>query len=297
MNWLGFALIGYFLNSVVSLTDKFFLTQRATTNPVVYTFYVGILSIFALILAPFGLKWFGLNQFLTALLAGALFLTALFYLFRALDVNEASRVFPIVGGLTPILILVLSFIFLNERLILKQIFAFFLLVSGGALITLKPSVKGVLIKGIRFIGLAILFGAASLVLTKYVFINQGFISGFIWTRIGIFLTALLFLIPERWREAIIMGGKESKGGLSLFLVSNKALAGFASLFINFAVSQGSVSLVNALSGMQYAFLFVLAILLSKKFPFILKEKISGVIIGQKISAILLIGAGLFILMI
>lgn len=296
MPWFLIAISGYFLNAVVNVADKFLLGQRPTTKPPVYTFYIGILSIFALVLTPFGLSWPGINQFLIALVAGVLFLLFLLTLFQALDVNEASRVFPVVGGVTPILVLILALVFLGERLSWLQILAFSLLILGGVLIALKKSqAKTGLIKGLKFIILAILFGASSLVLTKYVFTQQGFISGFIWTRVGSFLTALSFLILPNLRQSIFEAGRQAKSGISLLLVSNKALAGVASVLINFSISLGSVSLINAMQGIQYAFLLVLTLILSKKFPQILQEKITKSILIQKILAILLIGAGLVIL--
>lgn len=296
MPWFLFAISGYFLNAVVGVFDKFLLGQRPTTKPLVYTFYIGLLSVFALVLAPFGLAWPGLSQFLVALLAGGIFLLFLLCLFEALDLGEASRVLPAIGGLTPILVLILSFLFLGERLNWQQILAFFLLVFGSVLITLKSGgEKKDLAKIVKFIALAILFGALSLVLIKYVYIQQDFINGFVWSRLGIFLTALLFLISPNLRQSIFQAGRQAKGGLSLLLVSNKTLAGGASVLINFAISLGSVSLVNAMQGTQYTFLLILTVILSKKFPQLLEEKISGKILGQKILAILLISTGLLIL--
>ena len=295
MTWFLFAIAGYFSNAVVGVIDKFLLGQRLITKPPVYTFYIGVLSIFALVLAPFGLAWPGLSQFLIALLAGGLFLLGLLYLFEALDIGSASRVLPAIGGLTPILVLTLSFVFLDERLSLLQLIAFLLLVFGGILILFKKEQKEKQERRFRFITLAILFTAISLVLIKYVFLHQNFISGFIWTRIGSFLAALLFLIWPKLRHSIFETGRRVKGGLNLLLFSNKAVAGGASLLINLAISQTSVALVNAMQGVQYVFLLILTLILSKKFPKILEEKISGKILFQKILAILLIGGGLIIL--
>lgn len=296
MPWFLFAIAGYFLNAVVNVADKFLLGQRPVTKPPVYTFYIGILSIFAFILAPFGLAWPGFFQFSIALVAGVLFLLFLLNLFQAVDINDASRVFTVVGGLMPILILVLSFTFLDERLSARQILAFFLLVLGGILILVKKEKLGAgFIGGLKFVVLAILFGASSLVLTKYVFEQQGFVNGFVWTRLGIFLTALLFLIFPQLRQAIWRAGHQAKGGLSLLLVANKAMAGVASFFINLAIARASVTLVNAIQGTQYAFLLILVVILSKKFPWILEERMSRGVILQKILAILLIGVGLTIL--
>ena len=56
-----------------------------------------------------------------------------------------------------------------------------------------------------------------------------------------------------------------------------------------------VAIINALQGINYAFLLVFIIFLSLKFPKILKEEVSREILFQKIIAILLIGGGLVLL--
>jgi drug/metabolite transporter (DMT)-like permease len=297
MPWFLFAILGYFLMALVGVIDKFLLAQRPTTKPAVYTFYVGLLSIFALVLAPFGFSWPGFGQFLISMLAGGLFIFGLLYLFRALDIGSASRVLAAFGGLTPILILSLSYLFLGERLGGGQFFAFFLLVSGSVLISSEKEPMREQRRRFRFIGLAIALTAVSLVLTKYIFLRQNFFSGFVWMRIGSFLAAILFLIPAKLRRSIFDAGRQSKSGISLLLVSNKGLAGMATVMVNYAISLASVSIVNALQGIQYAFLLLLTAALSKKFPHILKEKITPAILVQKISAIVLIAAGLVILVI
>ena len=76
------------------------------------------------------------------------------------------------------------------------------------------------------------------------------------------------------------------------MVGAKITAGFGSLFVSLAVALGSASLVNALQGAQYVFLFLMTILLARKWPEILREKITGAIIAQKFAAIALICVGL-----
>lgn len=295
MNWFLFAISGYFLNAVASVVDKFLLAQPATTKPKVYAFYAGLLSIFALVLVPFGLNWPGLSLFLISLLAGVFSFFGLLYLFEALDIGSASRVLPAIGGLTPILILFLSFVFLGERLDMLQIFAFLLLVFGGMLISFKREPKERQKKRTIFIALAILLTAISLVLIKYVFLHQDFINGFVWTRMGMVLGALFFLISSNLRRSILDAGRQSKGGLSLLFIFNKAIAGAGSIGINLAIFLASVSIVSALQGAQYAFLLIFTIILSKKFPRIIHEKVTRGIIFQKILAIISIAAGLVIL--
>jgi hypothetical protein len=56
---------------------------------------------------------------------------------------------------------------------------------------------------------------------------------------------------------------------------------------------GSVAVVSALQGVQYAVLLTLGIVITLFFPKILKEDVSKKIIIQKIAAIICIAVGLY----
>ncbi|OGZ35058.1 MAG: hypothetical protein A2174_00525 [Candidatus Portnoybacteria bacterium RBG_13_41_18] len=298
MSWFLFALAGYFLYAVVTVINKFLLRQRATTKPIVFTFYIGVLSIFTFIIAPFGdFSWPGFQLFLFDLFVGVIFFVAIWAFYEALDVNEASRVAPLIGGLIPIIVLLLSYIFLTEYLTRLQILAFFLLVFGGVLVSLKKSRGGIKesLRGFNFIILAIIFHAIYWILAKYVFENQEFITGFIWSRMGLVLASGLVLLRPTWRKMIFDSEGQMTAGLGGGLIGAKIIAGFGSLLVHLAISMGSVALISAMQGIEYVFLLILTVIFSLKFPKFLEEKISGQILAQKIIAVLLIGAGLVIL--
>jgi len=297
MNWFLYAISGYFLYAASTVADKFLLRQRATTNPIAYNFYIGILGVFAFVLAPFGLAWPGFWQFALDIFAGILFFLGLLFFYQALDINEPSRVTSIIGSLVPVLVLFFSYIFLAERLGFTQIMAFFLLVLGGFLISFKKLKSGLAgaMNGKKYIIFAILTYAVYLILTKYIFIQQGFVTGFLWTRFGAFLAAISVLLYPGWRKVIFSSAAQTSFGLGSLLIFAKVSAGIGSFFVHLAISRGSVSVINAMQGAEYAFLLILAIVFSKKFPQILKEEISGGILIQKIFAIILIGFGLSLL--
>ena len=176
-----------------------------------------------------------------------------------------------------------------------------MLVLGGIVILWPRKDKkiseltGTSLQGLMVAILAAFLLAGSFVLTKFIYTYQPFINGFIWIRFGGVLAAcLIFLWPNN-RQVILERTKSLKiKTISLFL-SNKVLASIAFILLNYAIYLGSVTLVNALQGVQYIFLLIIAIILSKKFPQILREQISRGIITQKVIAILLIGLGLGIL--
>jgi len=297
MSWFLFAISGYFLYAVVTVTNKFLLRQKATTKPLVFTFWIGVLSIFTFVLAPFGLRWPGWEFFVYDIFVGLIFFLALLTFYWALDINEASRAAPVIGGLIPVFVFPFAYLFLAERLGWLQILAFALLVFGGLIISLKIEKGGLKegLKGIKIVILAILLGAVYWVLAKYTFDKQGFITGFIWTRLGLVAGAILVLVYAPWRGMIFSSARQATGGLSALMVSSKLLAGFGSLFVHLALSRASASLVQALQGTEYVFLLILTVILSKKFPEVLREKLNGGIILQKIVAVLSIIAGLAIL--
>jgi drug/metabolite transporter (DMT)-like permease len=295
MTWLLLAIISYFANAVNAVIDKFLL-GKSIPSPIAYTFYVGILSIFVLVLVPFGLEWPGLIQTLVALSVGFVFLISLYAFYVALKENDASHVIPVIGGTTPVVVAILSYLFLGERLENNQLIAFFFLVLGSVLISIKLNNQGrYSAEGLKISFLAAVLLGIFYIMAKYVFSNQPFISGFIWTRLGSFLAALLLLISAGNRKIIFAHNKNLRfrsGGLFVF---NKALAGGAFVLLNYAVFLGSATLINAIQGTQFAFLLILTVVISRYYPKVLEEKITRTTLIQKISAIIIIGTGLLML--
>ena len=83
--------------------------------------------------------------------------------------------------------------------------------------------------------------------------------------------------------------------MGTLIIVNKAVAGWAFLMLNFAISKGEITLVNALEGVKYVFLLLMVLMLSKLMPKILKEEISSFVLGQKMVAIFFIIIGIIII--
>ncbi len=301
MNWLVIAIIAHFIFALVFIVDKFLLS-KTVLQPRAYAFYVGLLGIFALLLIPFGFTLLPVGQIAASLIAGILFILAILFFYKLIQIGEVSRITPIVGGAVPIFTLILTYLFLGERLTNYQLIAFFLLVFGGVIMLwprkdkINPSVgQASLIKKLTLAVTAALFFAGSFVLTKFIFMEQPFINGFIWIRLGGFLGACLLLFWPGSRQIIFRTTETIKIKSVVLLISNKTLSALAFILLNYAIFLGSVTLVNSFQGIQYAFLLIVALFLSKKFPQILKEQISRGMILQKIMAISFIVLGLGIL--
>jgi len=296
MTWLFLTIVSYFFAALVATIDKF-LVSKKIPQPISYTFYIGILSIFSLLLIFIGgLVFPTTTQFFISFLTGALFILALLFFFQSLKINEPSRVIPLVGSFIPVFSFVLSFFILDEKFSGLTLIALCFLILGGFLIAIvKYKGKEWFIQGWFFVILASLFFAFSFVLSKVIYLQLPFISGFIWIRFGSFIFSLGFLLIGKWRKIIFDSLKTTEKKVSLLFLSNQGFSAFAFILLNLAISLVSVPLINALQGLQYIFIFFFALIISKKFSYLFQEELEKKVILQKIIAIILILIGLFIL--
>lgn len=296
--WLVFALFGHLMNAFVFLTDKAFV-EKIFPSPKALAFISGASGIFTFVLFPWFLTGGPADAVLASLFSGAITVVALVLFFTAVGRDEISRVVPATGSLTPISTFLLSYFLLGERFDVEMLVAFSLLAFGGIIIAFRSFWSLFRKKDFSLFGLemlvAVLF-AVGFVTQKYGF--NGFesdFSSFLWARAGGVLAALplLFYSDVRSRLAFseIRSGGAKKG---LFYAVSRIFAGVSPLMITVAISFGSATLVNATQGVQYVFLYLLAILFSRRFPDIFKEELDRAVVLQKSIALILIITGLIL---
>ena len=135
--------------------------------------------------------------------------------------------------------------------------------------------------------------------SKFAYIEQEFLSAFLWTRLGAALFASFFLFSRKARQEIIklLSRKPGNSKKQLLLIFNQSLGAIGFILQNYAIFLGPVALVNALQGVQYVWIIILSTLISVFAPKILKEDLSKNILLQKVLAVILISIGLYILII
>ena len=293
MNWLVIVVLAYLFNAIAIAINKA-LIKKEVPNPAAYAFYISALGALAIVLLPFDWQIPGWSQILWNFLAGAAFTVALYLMMVALKKEDASRVTPFIGGLGPFFIFILAFFFLGERLTSGQLIAFFIILAGTFLISVN--LKKHKIGKVFLIALpAAIFFAISYVITKYVYINQSFLSAFVWIRVGAFLAALVLLISAKSRRAIFGNLKSSSSGSKWVFGVGQTAGALSAVLVNWAIALASVSLVNALQGLQFVFLFIIVLLLKNKHPKLLDEDLSPKVYIQKIVSIGLIVLGLILI--
>jgi len=303
MSWLWITTLAYFLIALQSILDKFLLSSRRVAHPATYAFYSGLLSLSAFLLFPFGFHLISVQSVFKEIFSGVIFVYGILFLFFAIRDNEASQVIPVIGAITAAFTYFFSFFFLGEHLSVFKFWGIAALIVGGLLISLDFSSN--LLKhffdGFTFSVLSGIFLAFSLTWFKKFYLGDNFINVYIWTRIGLAAGAISLFIYPYWRRIILASlfrfkkpqSDDKRSGI--IFVMDKALGSVGSFLLNYAISLGSVTIINALVSLEYLFIFGLAYLFSKWVGKIFKEKNDFFTLTRKLTAVGVIAFGMFLI--
>ena len=300
--WLPIALLGNGLLAIVGIIDKFILT-KSVPKPVVLVFYSTIFVLPLFLVLPFGLTVMPviLIDYLIFVISGICFAFGLWAMYLSVQKSEVSRMGPLIGALIPLFILFLGRIFLHEQLTSYALLGVGLLIAGSLVMAfVRSATSAAWDNGVQWAVLAGLLFAVSHVSAKYAYDAYGFFSGLIFTKlpVGVFGACLLLHPGVRSifnTKKINTTKNKSKKSPLLLVAFNMVLGVAATILLQYAIALGSVSLVNALAGVQYGLLIIFTMLLSKFFPKIIKEEFSAKQLVQKGLAVILIATGLFFL--
>ncbi len=276
MSFLSFSIIGYLLLSVEAVLSKWVLTGRLKSWEL-YVFYVGIFSVFSFFLAPLGLEKVSGFVFWLSFISGIIFLLAMIFLFKALYVSTATRVYVLFGSITTITTFGISEIIMQIPITFWQVLGVILLLLGGFFISYKFHEKR-FSRSWKKIVIAGILAGASLVMLKIAYENQNFVSGYIYSRGGIVFATLLLLVWPNFRRAVLKGlsgGKKKNAGDFFAVVGTKSLAGLGTVAVQYGVFLGSVTIVSALVSVQYLLTFIFSAFLSIRYRKIFQEELSS----------------------
>ena len=301
MGHLPFAVTAYLLNGIAVTIDKFLLSKQIP-DPLTYVFYFSLISLATLLFIPF-VEAPSLNIILIASLSTLIWTIGAYFMFKALQIGQVSRVIPVIGTLIPIFLLIKGFI--TGTINSGQTTAILFLVLGLIFITIfdwkgKIEKKEIILE----VGAAFLLALSYLILRQAYLSEDGFLSVLIYSKPVLVPVGLaLVLLPQT--RARIFNAKIYNTSKSFFsLIKSKTAllfglgqisAGVSELLIVFSVSLADPALVNSLQGTQYVFLFFLNLGLSKKYPAIFSEDLVPKLLISKFLGIILIGVGLYLL--
>jgi len=270
MSWIFFSLLAAMIWAIGNTVDKYVL-MKWVKNPLVSIIFVGIVELVAgvLIYAFHGFAFLSGINILWAFAAGTMNILMLICYFRAVQIEEISRVIPLYY-LSPLFVSVFAAATLGEIFNWQRYLGIVLLVAGAMLVSSRNILKFSFRQAAGLMLLAAVTSAASDTIMKYLLNFADFWTIFAYTRIG----AVFALVPVSYlgihdlAATVKAHGKKAIGVILL----NESFVLMAILSYVIALSSGYVTLVTALTSLQSFFVLLFAVLLSTYYPKILKEE-------------------------
>ncbi|MGB9145037.1 MAG: hypothetical protein WCC14_04395 [Acidobacteriaceae bacterium] len=291
LNGVLIAIVAHGLIGISLVWDKILLKRKGMQNLVSYVFWLGAISIFGLILIPFGFHMPPWRIAALALVAGFCDLLASYFYYAALKAGEASEELAAMGGFTPVATMALSIPLLGLHFA-GQLTGFALMTLGGFVMFFaeKLPLKRMLP---RVIAAAVLFGLTD-VLQKIVFNQAKFVSGYVFFTIGTFAGSAALLLRPSWRRQIFRHSEQAPPRSKIGYMLNRLMAGVGSFLVVFAVSRTAPSLVEAISGVRYVIIFLGAFAITTWRPSWFREDFTARALVIKLVGTGLVVAGLIL---
>jgi len=300
--WLFLAIIGYFILALVVILDKLIVSKSAQ-KPIVYTFYSTIFMFGALAALPF-IGWgvlHGFGDWIWAIGSGVAFGSALWLFYLGVQEGETSHISPFNGAVFTGGIFIFANLLLQESLTGGQKAGAIILGFACLLLSFERSKKhsGFHV-GFLWAGISGLLFAFSHVAAKELYNIYPFWTAFVWTRATTGLVGLFCLcFPSVWHalnhhtEAKSYARKHA----GLIIITDKVLSIGAVILLQYAYATGIVTVVGAIGGLQYVFMFAMVYLLTKFLPKVFKEYFTKreLVVEMIATALVCIGSALFVL--
>jgi drug/metabolite transporter (DMT)-like permease len=267
--WVVLAVVAQALSAFSVFIDKYVLVAKTgIRHPTAYAFYTAMLSSAVLILVPFGVvEWPTVPVAFFSLCAAILYVSSLIFLYRALRNLSVTDVIPITGAVSALATGVLATVWLAHDIPFSLLPAFVLLTLGTFMIYCFCFPWGMLLTAIA----AGALGGASTFMLKFIFESTPFWNALFWPLIMNVIVALIMIAPIRWRsiqETFHESSSNSKG----LVVLSKTISGVAAVCIFGAIALGSVTIVNAMSGLQLIFILIFAGVFAHHIPHVFQAE-------------------------
>jgi drug/metabolite transporter (DMT)-like permease len=298
LSWFFYALLAPALYSCITFIDKYLLEREVPD-------YRGMPIYGAIMAAIFGvLLWAGLGLprvppgvALPVLLTGMLGIWGVALYFRALADEHGSTIVVLVQ-MIPLFVLILSFVFLDERIAALQLLGFGLILGAALAVSRRPGPFRLrLSAAFGWMLLASLMWAAQLVLFKALVTETPFARVVAWEAWGFGLGGLvLYAAFPPIRGAFHATLRTVRRRALAVIFANEGLSIAAKLVGFLAISLGPVALVSVLGSTEVFMAVLLGWLLTLAAPKVYHEEIApsdllrkGALAGVMFAGLLLVG--------
>lgn len=184
MTWAIFSILAALSWSISNLIDKYVLTKWAR-NSLIAMVDTGFIWLGVGIIVYFvhGFSYLSYFNIFLAVSTGIFTIFLYVFYFKALHIQEASRIIPLFY-LSPLFILILAAVFLNEIFTPLKYLGILLLIAGAILISAKNISKISFGKAFWWMVLAAVFGSINALLGKYLLNLTDFWTVFGYKSIG-----------------------------------------------------------------------------------------------------------------
>jgi drug/metabolite transporter (DMT)-like permease len=283
------AIVAHGLIGISLVWDKVLLKRPGSRNLLSYVFWLGAISIFGLLLIPFGFKWPSWEVAGMGFAAGLLDLIASYFYYSALKSGEASEELAVMGGFAPVATALIAIPLLRKP-VGGQLAGFVIMTLGGFLMFFAE--KQPLRKMLPKIVLASAGFGLMNVLQKIVFNSTNFVSGYVFFTFGTFAGSIALLAPPSWRRQIFEHSEEATPSSKFWYMVNRFVAGVGSFLVVFAISRANPAIVEAISGVRYIIIFLGAYAITQLKPSWFREDFRRPILIAKAVATCLVVIGL-----
>jgi len=295
MLWVSLALLAYLLWAFENVIAKYFVNRRFS-NPYVFIFIFAIAGSIGLVgLFFYDFKMPDVYSLLWILIASCLYFLGTLPFIKAMQMEEVSRV-NLLWNLIPVLSLVFGF-FIGDSLSVKEMTAFFLLLSGAIISSLHKEEKAFKFsKAFWLMLLSCLFYSLYAIFSRYASRSVPFFTIFFFI---IFFDAIFSAISllgiKKFRIEFFHEIKKTnyKDWLLMLLI---VIFANAAIFLNqWALSKKSAAIFSSLEGFQIIFVFIIAYIFHKFNPDLLDESFERKNFILKFIAFVLMVAGVLLI--
>lgn len=295
MNWLVFAIIGTASLATTGILDKFILSRYIKNSAAYLVALILVQQLFAVLILVFKGVEFVYPTSVLALISGSFQIVLWVSYLRALQVEEVSRVMPLVF-IYPLFVFAAAALFLGEVLTPTRYTGALMLVLSAVLVSYKPAKEKtslvLLSPAVKYLFFFWVFLALYATTAKYLLSFMDEWELYFWTSLG----NLIFSIPLLGNHGVRIETFSlfRKGPRVLGAILLEEIFDFLGrIGLIFAYALGSISLVSSVNALQPLIVLIYVILLSLFLPGILREEIGRETLAFKFAAVILVAFGMY----